>query len=129
MILAGAGFVGALVLARLMHLQGISFMACVGLITVAGFLVPDSLLARKVEERQHEVLGTLSDTSSTCTISVEAGLSLNAAIAQVVQNIQGVAQEFARMLQGDFQLGVPRRGVPAPRGPYRRGSWTADAIP
>ena len=78
------------------------------LLTVVGFLVPDSLLARKVEERQHEVLGTLSDTLDLLTISVEAGLSLNAAIAQVVQNVPGVlSQEFARMLQ-EIQLGVPR---------------------
>jgi tight adherence protein C len=42
------------------------------------------------------------------TISVEAGLSLNAAIAQVVRNVPGVlSSEFARMLQ-EIQLGVPR---------------------
>jgi tight adherence protein C len=105
---AGAGFVGALVFAKLLGLQGVSFVASVGLLTVAGFLVPDSLLARKVEERQKEVLGTLSDTLDLLTISVEAGLSLNAAIAQVVQNVPGVlSQEFARMLQ-EIQLGVPR---------------------
>jgi tight adherence protein C len=107
-IIAGGAFVGALVFARLMHLQGASFVACVGLISIAGFLLPDSLLSRKVEERQHEVLGTLSDTLDLLTISVEAGLSLNAAIAQVVQNVPGVlSQEFARMLQ-EIQLGVPR---------------------
>jgi len=39
---------------------------------------------------------------------VEAGLSLNAAIAQVVRNVPGVlSSEFARMLQ-EIQLGVPR---------------------
>ena len=39
---------------------------------------------------------------------MEAGLSLNAAIAQVVQNVPGVlSSEFARMLQ-EIQLGVPR---------------------
>ena len=107
-ILAGGAFVGALVFSKVMHLQGISFIVAVGLVAVAGFLIPDSILARKVEERQHEVLGTLSDTLDLLTISVEAGLSLNAAIAQVVQNVQGVlSQEFARMLQ-EIQLGVAR---------------------
>jgi len=105
---AGGAFVGSLLLAKLMNLGGLSFILCVALITIAGFLVPDSLLARKVEERQKEVLGTLSDTLDLLTISVEAGLSLNAAIAQVVQNVPGVlSQEFARMLQ-EIQLGVPR---------------------
>ena len=66
------------------------------------------MLNRRVEERQKEILRTLSDTLDLLTISVEAGLSLNAAIAQVVQNVPGVlSAEFARMLQ-EIQLGVPR---------------------
>jgi tight adherence protein C len=62
----------------------------------------------RVEDRQREILRTLSDTLDLLTISVEAGLSLNASISQVVQNVPGVlSQEFARMLQ-EIQLGVPR---------------------
>jgi tight adherence protein C len=73
-----------------------------------GFVAPDSMLNRRVDERQKEILRTLSDTLDLLTISVEAGLSLNAAIAQVVQNVPGVlSSEFARMLQ-EIQLGVPR---------------------
>jgi tight adherence protein C len=79
-----------------------------GLVTFAGFVMPDSILGRQVEERQKEILKTLSDTLDLLTISVEAGLSLNSAIAQVVQNVPGVlSSEFARMLQ-EIQLGVPR---------------------
>jgi tight adherence protein C len=80
----------------------------VGLLAFVGFFAPDSILSRRVEERQREILKTLSDTLDLLTISVEAGLSLNAAIAQVVQNVPGVlSAEFARMLQ-EIQLGVPR---------------------
>jgi tight adherence protein C len=80
----------------------------IGLLAFVGFMVPDSMLSRRVGERQKEILGTLSDTLDLLTISVEAGLSLNAAIAQVVQNVPGVlSSEFARMLQ-EIQLGVPR---------------------
>jgi tight adherence protein C len=105
---AVAGFGGGVVGAGVLHLRGVSMIVSVALLVVAGFLIPDSLLARKVEERQKEVLGTLSDTLDLLTISVEAGLSLNAAIAQVVQNVPGVlSAEFARMLQ-EIQLGVPR---------------------
>jgi tight adherence protein C len=79
-----------------------------GLLGFVGFVAPDSLLNRRVDERQKEILRTLSDTLDLLTISVEAGLSLNAAIAQVVQNVPGVlSSEFARMLQ-EIQLGVPR---------------------
>jgi tight adherence protein C len=78
------------------------------LLAFVGFVAPDTVLNRRVEERQREILRTLSDTLDLLTISVEAGLSLNAAIAQVVQNVPGVlSAEFARMLQ-EIQLGVPR---------------------
>jgi tight adherence protein C len=80
----------------------------IGLLAFVGFVAPDTVLNRRVEERQREILKTLSDTLDLLTISVEAGLSLNAAIAQVVQNVPGVlSAEFARMLQ-EIQLGVPR---------------------
>lgn len=80
----------------------------IALLAFVGFMIPDSMLSRRVGERQKEILRTLSDTLDLLTISVEAGLSLNAAIAQVVQNVPGVlSSEFARMLQ-EIQLGVPR---------------------
>ena len=78
------------------------------LLTFVGFIIPDSVLGSQVEERKKEVLRTLSDTLDLLTISVEAGLSLNAAIAQVVRTCPGVlSSEFGRMLQ-EIQLGVPR---------------------
>ena len=80
----------------------------IALLTFVGFIVPDSVLNSRVEDRKKEILRTLSDTLDLLTISVEAGLSLNAAIAQVVRNVPGVlSSEFARMLQ-EIQLGVPR---------------------
>ena len=107
-IFAGAGFVGGVAVTSMLHFRGLSLVVSVALLALAGFLVPDSVLARKVEDRQKEILRTLSDTLDLLTISVEAGLSLNAAIAQVVQNVPGVlSAEFARMLQ-EIQLGVPR---------------------
>jgi tight adherence protein C len=105
---AGLGFAVALFAATALHVTGLKWLLVVGLLAMVGFLFPDTLLSRRVEERQHEVLTTLSDTLDLLTISVEAGLSLNAAIAQVVQNVPGVlSSEFARMLQ-EIQLGVPR---------------------
>jgi Flp pilus assembly protein TadC len=106
------GAVGGLILgffvASLMHLSGFLVFVVAGLVTFVGFVLPDSILGRRVQERQSEILKTLSDTLDLLTISVEAGLSLNAAIAQVVQNVPGVlSSEFARMLQ-EIQLGVPR---------------------
>jgi tight adherence protein C len=107
------GLVGGIVLAIFLTtliggLAAFIRIVLVGLLGFVGFVAPDSMLSRRVDERQKEILRTLSDTLDLLTISVEAGLSLNAAIAQVVQNVPGVlSSEFARMLQ-EIQLGVPR---------------------
>jgi tight adherence protein C len=105
---AVAGVIGGFALSAMLRPAPFISVVAVALLAFVGFVVPDSLLNRKVQERQREVLKTLSDTLDLLTISVEAGLSLNAAIAQVVQNVPGVlSAEFARMLQ-EIQLGVPR---------------------
>jgi tight adherence protein C len=105
---AAAGFAGSLMLLQLTNVSPLLQLVIVVLLGFVGFVAPDSILNRKVQERQQDILRTLSDTLDLLTISVEAGLSLNAAIAQVVQNVPGVlSQEFARMLQ-EIQLGVPR---------------------
>jgi tight adherence protein C len=107
-ILAVGGFIGGLVLVRLLDFTSFLQIVVIALLTFVGFIVPDSVLSSRVEERKKEILRTLSDTLDLLTISVEAGLSLNAAIAQVVRNVPGVlSSEFARMLQ-EIQLGVPR---------------------
>jgi tight adherence protein C len=105
---AVTGFVLGLGVGTLINLSSFLQLVIIGLLTFCGFVLPDSMLSRQVEERQREILRTLSDTLDLLTISVEAGLSLNASIAQVVQNVPGVlSSEFARMLQ-EIQLGVPR---------------------
>ncbi len=105
---AVAGVFGGFVLSTVVQPAPFISIVAIALLAFVGFVVPDSLLNRRVEARQKEVLKTLSDTLDLLTISVEAGLSLNAAIAQVVQNVPGVlSAEFARMLQ-EIQLGVPR---------------------
>ena len=105
---AVAGIFGGFVLSTTLQPPPFISIVAIALLAFVGFVVPDSVLNRRVEARQKEVLSTLSDTLDLLTISVEAGLSLNAAIAQVVQNVPGVlSAEFARMLQ-EIQLGVPR---------------------
>ncbi len=105
--LVGAVILGVFV-TTVLGLSPFIRIVLIGLLAFVGFVAPDSVLNRRVEERQREILRTLSDTLDLLTISVEAGLSLNAAIAQVVQNVPGVlSAEFARMLQ-EIQLGVPR---------------------
>jgi len=105
---AVCGVFGGFVLSTMLQPAPLVSIVAISLLAFVGFVLPDSLVNRKVQDRQKEILKTLSDTLDLLTISVEAGLSLNAAIAQVVQNVPGVlSAEFARMLQ-EIQLGVPR---------------------
>jgi tight adherence protein C len=105
---AAAGGIGGVAFMVMVKPAPLVAIVATALLVFAGFVLPDSLVNRRVDERQKEILKTLSDTLDLLTISVEAGLSLNAAIAQVVQNVPGVlSSEFARMLQ-EIQLGVPR---------------------
>jgi tight adherence protein C len=105
---AVAGFIGSLLLLQVLSFSPFVQIVIIALLTFVGFILPDSRLNSRVEDRKKEILRTLSDTLDLLTISVEAGLSLNAAIAMVVRNVPGVlSSEFARMLQ-EIQLGVPR---------------------
>ena len=105
---AVGGFVLSIVLFQIVSLSPFLQIISTALLTFVGFIAPDSIVNGQVEDRKKEILRTLSDTLDLLTISVEAGLSLNAAIAMVVRNVPGVlSSEFARMLQ-EIQLGVPR---------------------
>jgi tight adherence protein C len=105
---AGVGIAAGIAMTFAGWLAGLAALVVTGLFTFIGFVAPDSVLNGKVSDRQKQIRNTLSDTLDLLTISVEAGLSLNAALARVVQNTPGVlSQEFARMLQ-EIQLGVSR---------------------
>lgn len=74
----------------------------------AGFLLPDLLIYNQGTRRQQEIANTLPDVLDMLTVSVEAGLGFDAAVAQVWQNAEGpMAGEFARVLQ-EMQIGLPR---------------------
>lgn len=70
-----------------------------------GFFIPDMLLRHAARTRSEEMLRTLPDSIDLLTISVESGLSFDAAIAQVARNTRGpLAEEFTRVL-GEIQIG------------------------
>ncbi len=73
-----------------------------------GYFAPDAVLSGRAQRRQEAIQKALPDTMDLLTISVEAGLGFDAALAQVVRNVDGpLSQEIARMLH-ELQLGVSR---------------------
>ena len=73
-----------------------------------GYFAPDAILSGRAQRRQDAIQKALPDTLDLLTISVEAGLGFDAALAQVVRNVEGpLSHEIARMLH-ELQLGVSR---------------------
>jgi tight adherence protein C len=108
-ILAGIAGVGVgVVLGQAMGAAGTGNVLIVLALAAMGFFAPTAVLSGKAERRQDEIRRALADTIDLLTISVEAGLGLDAAMAQVVTNVPGpLSQEISRLLQ-EVRLGVPR---------------------
>jgi tight adherence protein C len=76
-----------------------------------GYFLPDLLLWSRAKERQQTIRRELPDTLDQVTISVEAGLGFEAALARVARAGEGpLAQELTRTLQ-EMQIGVPRQAA------------------
>ena len=80
----------------------------IAILTATGYFLPDVVVSRTAEQRQKGISRALADTMDLLTISVEAGLGFDAALAQVVEHVPGpLSEEISRMLQ-EIQLGKPR---------------------
>ena len=74
-----------------------------------GYFGIDGVLSGRAQRRQQLIQRELPDTLDQISISVEAGLGFEAALARVANTGTGpLAEELARTLQ-DIRLGVPRR--------------------
>ena len=105
---AGAG-IGALV--GLVFLIGGFAGAVVGLAGgfLIGYIAPDFWLRRRIRARQHKILVQIPDALDLLTISVRAGLGFDAALAKVVEKMQGpLPDEFQRAL-AEVRVGRTRR--------------------
>jgi tight adherence protein C len=75
---------------------------------VLGFMAPEGLLHGRAKARQDLIRRQLADTLDEITISVEAGLGFEAAMAEAGRSGSGpLAEELLRTLQ-DIQVGMPR---------------------
>jgi tight adherence protein C len=77
-------------------------------LTLLGFYAADIALRRAAALRNRRMQRDLPDALDMLTISVEAGLAFDAALAQVARNTRGpLAAEFVRVLQ-EMQIGLGR---------------------
>ena len=74
----------------------------------SGYVIPDVLMNQRARARQALIVRKLPDTLDEITISVEAGLGFEAAMAEAGRSGNGpLAEELIRTLQ-EIQVGVPR---------------------
>jgi tight adherence protein C len=74
-----------------------------------GYTAPEFWLGRKVKARQKAILLMIPDALDLLTISVRAGLGFDAALAKVVEKLQGpLSDEFRRAL-AEVRVGKARR--------------------
>lgn len=107
-----AGFVAGLVFALVVTLLlGLAMMHAVGAtvgLALAGYYGVDLFLYQKKHDRSESMRKDIADAIDLLTISVEAGLGFDAALAHVAKNTKGpLAEEFARVLQ-EMQIGMGR---------------------
>jgi tight adherence protein C len=97
------GVIGILSLPPLLRI----LMGAVGLLF--GYTIPEFWLGGRVKKRQHAVLLQIPDALDLLTISVRAGLGFDAALAKVVEKLEGpLTDEFRRAL-AEVRVGKTRR--------------------
>lgn len=108
-LLATLGVVGAFTALSIFRgLSAATWLFVVAPLVLLAFFGPDLWLSSQVSRRQLALRRALPDMLDMLTISVEAGLGFDAALAKLVRNSDGpLAQEFARVLQ-EIQAGVDR---------------------
>ena len=108
-IIGGVG--GAVLGSLLMAVAPMPFLVRVLIVVVfalLGYTIPSAQLRAMANKRQNGIRKQLSDVMDLLTLSVEAGLGLDAAVAQVIKNVPGpLSEELARLSQ-EIQIGVSR---------------------
>lgn len=78
-------------------------------IFVIAFLGPRIYVQNKVKARKHQIVRSLPDCLDLLTVSVEAGLGFDQAMAKVVQKFKGALSEELAIVLQEMQMGKPRR--------------------
>ena len=108
LVAIGMAILVLLVFAGLMRNVSIGIFAAL-IALLFGYTMPEFWLGRKVKARQNAILKMIPDTLDLLTISVRAGLGFDAALAKVVEKLQGpLTDEFRRAL-AEVRVGKTRR--------------------
>jgi tight adherence protein C len=102
------GGIGGFLLGLLMGGIVLGFLfAVVGL--AIGFVLPEFWLGRRIRKRSMDMVLQLPDALDLLTISVEAGLGFDAALAKVVEKMEGPLVDEFRQALAEIRMGRTRR--------------------
>lgn len=87
----------------------ITNLALLGALTIGAFLLPDIWISRRIKDRQMVLLLSLPDALDMMVIAIEAGLSFDGAVQEIVDKWKNeLSRELARVLR-DIAMGKARR--------------------
>jgi tight adherence protein C len=105
------GTLSSAVAVALVHFVGdmsLPWLGVGGGLCLAGFMAPTALLNRAVEARQKAIQRALPDLLDMLTTTVEAGVSLNAALVAAVGAVSGPLAEELKSTLSEIRLGRSR---------------------
>jgi tight adherence protein C len=103
---AAGALIGAL---RVVRSPGTGTLVLTAVLAVLLFLAPDVFLVNRAQKREQAIRRALPDALDQLTITVEAGLAFEAAVARSRDTTSGpLSDELARTMQ-DVQAGMSRR--------------------
>jgi tight adherence protein C len=109
-LLAAIVFAVILLLLGLLLTGEIAVALLFGLLGLAiGYIAPEFWLSRRIRARSFGIVLQLPDALDLLTISVEAGLGFDAALAKVVEKMEGPLVDEFRQALAEVRMGRPRR--------------------
>jgi tight adherence protein C len=105
---------GTLLLLPLIHGKGMMGMLLAGVLAVAALLGPDQVLKHRIADRENEYREGFPDLLDLLVASVEAGLSLDAAVARITDELvrrYPRLSEHLKLLSLELRAGVSRKEV------------------
>ncbi|MBI3947757.1 MAG: type II secretion system F family protein [Armatimonadetes bacterium] len=90
--------------------RGLESAILFGLVGLAaGFQLPDAIISRQARRRQRQIQRSLPYVLDLLCISVEAGLSFNAAMQKVAEHVPGPLTDEFKQVAYEVLIGKPQR--------------------
>ena len=105
-VIAGVAMFWALFGQDMMAIRKLVFT---GLATLFGALIPILALRSKIQKRQDEMRHQLPEVLDLLCVSVEAGLSFDAALRRIVTRMHGAFVDECRKMLDDVRMGVTKK--------------------